>query len=259
MKDNVFMISDASFSSKTKVAGIGVVDLYTQEKYSMSVENMLDPYSSELRALIYSIEIAIKNGYKHVVFVYDNKSLKLDGLIEYVKDKFISSQFLWLKRNYVSKADKLASKSRKIQESLLKNSNVKVLKPKAKIKPKKITMPDLLKHFKKKDNKSKLLLCMLGSSDEQKKILEHFIKGTKKKNIPKELFLTSKKYSFYKFIYYVLSKDDKNRFLNFIKNISVGKLDTQSFSTSKKENFYVSIFGNIVKRAKDKKHKGIKQ
>jgi len=33
MTDNIFMISDASYSSHTKCTGLGVMDLHTGKKY----------------------------------------------------------------------------------------------------------------------------------------------------------------------------------------------------------------------------------
>ena len=166
MKDNIFMVSDASFSHQTKVAGMGVIDLYTGKKYSMSIENMKGAYEAELRALIYSVEIAISKGYDHVVFVYDNKGIKLDKLIKYTEDKFESSQFLWLKRVYVQEADNLALKARKLQENLFKGGDKKIISIK---KSSSLSGKEILNYFKSKDKNSIILSCMIEGTNKQKK------------------------------------------------------------------------------------------
>jgi len=112
------MISDASYSKTIKCAGLGVIDLYSNKKNSQSLQEVENSYSTEYRAVLFSVSIALKNNYKNVVFAYDNKSLDLESLKIWLKGKIDVFQFLWLRRSYVKDADKIARKARKVQEQL---------------------------------------------------------------------------------------------------------------------------------------------
>ena len=58
MHDNIFMISDASYSEATKCAGLGVIDLHSNKKYSQSLREIKDSYSAEYNAVLLSVSIA---------------------------------------------------------------------------------------------------------------------------------------------------------------------------------------------------------
>lgn len=116
MEDNIFILSDASYSDKSKVAGLGVVDTFTQKTYKLTQNFVKSAYEAEFNALALSIKIAIKKGYSNVVFVYDCKSLETDALKEYALKKIQTVQFLWLKRNYLKQSDNLAKNARKLVE-----------------------------------------------------------------------------------------------------------------------------------------------
>lgn len=126
---NVFMISDASYCPNTKKAGIAVVDTFSGNKYSTMLTNIRNSQEAEFTALVYSIKIALNKGYKDVVFVYDCQGIDLSNLQKYIQNKFTSSQFLWLVRDFTKDADNLARKALKLARSL------KILKtPKEKAK-----------------------------------------------------------------------------------------------------------------------------
>ena len=58
MNDNIFLVSDASYSHQTKIAGLGIVDLFTGKTYSTSQVNIRSNTDDENIALVYSIKKA---------------------------------------------------------------------------------------------------------------------------------------------------------------------------------------------------------
>jgi len=255
MQNNIFMVSDASYSHQTKIAGIGVVDLHSGKKYSMSINNAKGVQEVELRALIYSIEIAIEKKYDHVVFVYDNQSLKLEKLKEYTENKFASAQFLWLKRVYTDEADKVALKARKLQEELFKKANKKI-----KIKDipidkitQKLTNKQILEVIKSKSAKTIISSCSVIATKKEKIILKHYIDNNK--NIPNDLILRANQHEFFKFIYYMLAKNDKISFYSFIRDITLGVLNVQDFKCVKKESYYINSILKVVDALKIQRKK----
>jgi hypothetical protein len=107
MKDNVFLISDASFKLD-HTAILAVKDMYTgrtvQKLVKIKIKNSL---IAEELALRYAIEIAKNKEYKHVIFIYDCLAINVDKFKKRYSSYFESMQFLWLKRNHISDIDKV--------------------------------------------------------------------------------------------------------------------------------------------------------
>jgi len=54
MTDNIFMISDASYSEATKCAGLSIIDLHTNQKYSHSICNIKNSYIAKYSCTLYT-------------------------------------------------------------------------------------------------------------------------------------------------------------------------------------------------------------
>ena len=65
MTNNIFMISDASYSDSTKCAGLGVIDLHTGKKYSSYICGIRNSTTAEYRALFLSVQVAINHPIKN--------------------------------------------------------------------------------------------------------------------------------------------------------------------------------------------------
>ena len=233
MNDNIFMISDASYSDKTKCAGLGVIDLYTGKKYSHSVSNIKNSHAAEYRALLLSVRIAIDNGYDNVVFVYDNKGLNLDTLKLWLDGKIHSFQFLWLKRVFVNDADKLARKARSLQEKLIIKETLRET----------IEDSDLVRVFKRYTQHKIIRAFMSIANNDEYEILKTY-RNTQ--GYPPVLVQT-KSLDFFSDIYNLLaSAKNKKRFYKFIDKNYSGTINVTEFQTSKSNEYYISVIKNII-------------
>ncbi|GGD49023.1 hypothetical protein GCM10012288_23900 [Malaciobacter pacificus] len=167
---NIFMISDASYCDKTKKAGIGVIDTFSGNKYSTTLENIKNIHEAEFIALVYSVKIALNKEYADVVFVYDCKGIDISNLELYVKYKFTSAQFLWLTRNFISDADKLAKKALTLARSL------KALKMNPQ-KLKKKNDSNIVKVFSSYSYKDIIKACSFSANEIEKEALNIFLGG----------------------------------------------------------------------------------
>lgn len=236
MTDNIFMISDASYSFQTKCAGLGVVDLHSGKKYSHPICDVKDSHDAEYRALLLSVKIAIKNKYENVVFVYDNSTLNLNLLKKYLKDKIKSFQFLWLKRVFVKEADALARKARKLQEKLS-------------IKTRKIDDKILVDVFKEYSANEIIKSFLVIANKNEYEILKTYINN--KKYSP--CLIDEKSIVFFSTIYYLLSKTKcKKRFLKFIDWHYPKIMDINEFKSIRKKSHYTKIIKSIIFNLKEK-------
>jgi len=235
MTDNVFMISDASFSHKTNCAGIGAIDLSTGKKYSEVLYDIQTSHVAEYRALLLSVRIALKNKYNNVVFVYDNQSLQLDSLKEWLRGKIDTYQFLWLKRVYLEHADKLANKARILYEKLIVQEILK----------EKITDGVLIERFKGyAQTKIMRAFLTLANHDEQV-ILKTYIKNQQYTPV----LVDSKSLNFYSDIYNLLRLDkNRARFFKFIDKNYAGIIDMQVFATPKTDEYYLVLIKKMLKK-----------
>jgi len=112
MNEMVFFESDASFKNNS-TAIIAIKDNYTGKTYQeiINTESSID---AEKQALIFAINIAILNNYKHVVFIYDCLALNVDLLKKRYSQNFESIQFLWVKRKFIAFVDSI-TKSKESQ------------------------------------------------------------------------------------------------------------------------------------------------
>jgi len=244
MTNNIFMISDASYSDNTKCAGLGVIDLHTNKKYSHSLSEIKNSYAAEYRALFLSVSIAIQNNYDNVVFVYDNQSLKLDSLKLWLVDKIHTYQFLWLKRAYVDNADKLAKKARTLQEKLIVN----------KISSPIIDDTNILQIFKTYSKKKIILACMKIATKNEMIILNTHIKN--KKYSP--LLVDTKSLDFYSDIYHLLSRastKSQKSYFKFIDKHYSKTIDMDNFLKVKSDAYYVQLIKKIITKLNIPKQK----
>jgi len=180
MTNNIFIISDASYSSCTKCAGLGVIDLHTNKEYSYTLREAASSHYAEYRALLLSVAIALRNNYNNVVFVYDNKTLNLESLKVWLPGKIDSFQFLWLKRNYVKNADKIARVAREIQEQFDINKP-KLLASVNMIKQKGHTLNDqqLIEAIRCYKPEKIAKFCLTIASDEEKELVYNYFNKKK--------------------------------------------------------------------------------
>lgn len=247
MEDNIFLLSDASYSHLTKIAGLGVVDTFSQKKYQLSVNNLDDVLKAEFYALSLSVKIAIKNGYSNVVFVYDCKELNIDTLEEYAKKRITNVQFLWLKRNYLKDADLLARNARKLVERFkIKKASKKELnemKENALMKEKK----DFFISF---STKKKISAIMNIANNREKSILNGFLSSSSISSYSNSP-LGSKKATLMKFTYSILEGEDKINFFYYLAYINPN-IEKKSFkkglSVKSIDNYINRIFSKLTKQ-----------
>ena len=217
MTPNKFLISDASFDMRTDSAGIGVIDLHTKRKYMQKLENCPDSQYAEYRALILSAQIALQNKYDNVVFVYDNMTLNVKMLDKHLIDRIKHYQFLWLKREYLHEADKLARKAHELQQTIYVEQ-----------------IYDLVQAYKSYGDNSKLKTMMLIATSEQRKVLKAFIDKERHAGFQ----LDEKNIHFFRTAYGLIQNNKlKKKFLNFLNR-----------------HFYINIFDREIFKKQSKKH-----
>ncbi len=233
MTDNIFIISDASYSSRTKCAGLGVIDLHTGKKYSHSISNIQSSHVAEYRALLFSVRIAIENGYDNVVFVYDNRALNLDTLKLWLVDKIDSYQFLWLKRVFVDDADKLARKARSLHEKLNIKDPVQ----------KRLDDTELLQVFTSYSQSKIIRAFMSIASDTEYEILKSY----RNNELYPPVLVEESSLDFFSDVYNLLKvKKNRQRFYKFINRSCSKNINVIQFQTPKSQEHYISVIKNII-------------
>ena len=114
MNGNVFMISDASYCTLTKIASLSVFCSHTGKTYNKILMDIQDSSFAETAALLFSIKIAIKLNYSNTVFIYDNITINVNLIKDMYSHKFQHIQFLWLKRDNLQEVDIIARKNLKL-------------------------------------------------------------------------------------------------------------------------------------------------
>ncbi|PHR54202.1 MAG: hypothetical protein COA44_13815 [Arcobacter sp.] len=246
VENNVFLVSDASYSHKTRVAGLGVIDLKTGKEYSISKLNIKNSHDAEYMALLYSVKIALENKYKNVVFVYDNQSLCLKKLKIYLKKRTHFSQFLWLKREYVHKADTLAQKARNLREKLLMSSSKKI---KFLDKKKVLTDKELLYAFKEGNLNSILKVASLIASHKEKHLIQRYL-NIENEGISEKFFTKPLDYKFTNFIYYLLPRPKQIEFYDFLGKACNFKLEKFKIMHYRVESSYIEMLNEVLLRLK---------
>lgn len=107
MTKNIFIMSDASYDNRNKIAGIGVRVLNPSESHKLAIMAN-DSIEAEEYGVISALEYAIYRGFDNVVCIYDNLAIDIKSIYEYFKVYFNHLQFLWLKREYLDEVDSIA-------------------------------------------------------------------------------------------------------------------------------------------------------
>jgi hypothetical protein len=253
MQNNIFLVSDASYSFETKVAGLGVVNLSNGLRYSTSTINIPSSNDAEFRALLYSIHIALRNNLDNVVFVYDNLSLNLSSIKQYLTDKISTFQFLWLKRDFVHEADRVAFKARALRETLLvsSSSNVKLSVLEGDLKD-----VDLLVAFKEKPLYVLFRTSSIITDEKNKEIIYHYLNRTCPKRLHPEQSLD---YRFLNFIYLLLSSEKRIGYFNYLEKNVVKDINKQKLKLLQKNSFYIVMIKNILGEIKIMKNHSVKE
>jgi len=242
LQENIFLISDASYCIKSKVAGVATFDTSTGRKFSNSII-CGSIREAEFIALVFSIKIALQNQYNNVVFVYDDITLNIDRIDQYITGKIQHYQFLWLKRSYLFEVDKLAKKARRVQENLGKVANKKL----------KLRMPDhqlqgkeLLEAFK--DHNSTTILrssCVIADTKERRCL--HLYMGNK--NIAPNVF-KDVDYNFLNFVYHMLPVKDQQLFFQFLNMVIIDGVIKNKICQPKKQAVYIQTVELIIQELK---------
>ncbi len=111
MQENKILYSDASYDTLSKTASISVFDVISNETFNNIYHKIENITVAETMALRYSISIAINHNYDNVVFIYDNHGIDVNKLKEEYQSFFKVIQFVWLKREFLTKVDNNAKEA----------------------------------------------------------------------------------------------------------------------------------------------------
>ncbi len=232
MQQNIFLLSDASYSKQSTITGIAVFDSFKKEKHTYTCTNINSANEAEYKALLYSIKIAIENKYDNVIFVYDCISLDLTKIKLFVKSKFKHSQFLWTKREYLENVDSFAKEIR------IKQENIKI---------------PVLEKFKELDDTKIFKICLLIANKREKEIINGYINNTPITLYTKDNKLigiqNSKGYEFFKFIYQNLNSNKKIHFINYLAYINP-LLPKNTFKKKLSNAIQLKFIENILEQIK---------
>lgn len=235
MRDNIFLVADASYSQISKCAGLGVVNLNTGERY---VETHFDIPSSlyaEYRALILSVQIALKNNYDNVVFIYDNKTLNVSMLEKHLKGKIEFYQFLWLKRNYLSQADELAKDAREFYEKIGRKRSSHKNK-------------ELIAKFKSYGTKKILQAFSLIANTSEKEIIRGYLSGSGYANA----LVGERSIGFFRTIVNLLPRENKAEFVKYLNRHAAFDFYKKGRISPQKESVYLTKIHQIGEAYKKK-------
>lgn len=246
MKNDIaFIFSDASYSQQSKIAGIGVVDLQTQKTYKKSIQKINGPLKAEEYALAYSIKYAQEQGYKHVIFVYDALQINIDVFRNYAEKRFASAQFLWLNRNYNKKADAISKTVRKLKEQTIENFRYE------RRYFKELKDNELLDKFKSYSDEAIIQAFINTSNRKRQLMLKYYLENYG--NHKSYVFQIKKKdVSFFKNIYYFLSKKHREYFANYVIDQCV---DVIKFKELRKRECYLNSIENLIEKMDKNKYK----
>jgi len=246
------MISDASYSYNTKCAGLGVIDLHSNKKYSQSIQGVKDSHNAEYKALLLSVSIALKNNYNNVVFVYDNKTLDLEPLKIWLNGKIDIFQFLWLKRNYLQNADEIARKARKLQEQLYQLKQKTPQKKSTSTSNNQLNDHQIIQAIRYYHPKKIANFCLTIASNKEKKLVNNYFNGKK----PIEYIPTKNGVNTLIFLCYLFPKKMRQDFFLYIKDNIKGNKYHSKVRRDKPMPFYIKRLHQVIdKLQKEKKYK----
>ena len=239
MQNNIFLLSDANYSSITKIAGIRVIDTNTKKEYCFTINNINTSHEAQYRAVLCSVNIALKNHYQNVVFGYDYKNLDLTHLKEQLKGKFHCAQFLWLKKAHHKHPNKILKSSCNLEFSN-DTSN-----------PDYLNNNDIYEAFTKY-SASKIIRSFTAIANKEQKIfLMTFLRNKPHVSIP----IRDENISFYKTIYHLLEKKSRINFLKFIENHYGGLLNQHNFTQPSDKNQYIKEIKYVLKTIQNKRER----
>ena len=233
LSSNIFLCSDASFDIQTSRAGLAVLDLSTRQNY---VQNIMvkSSHEAEFFALLLSVKTAIKLGYDNVVFLYDNLTLDiapLDNYLQSAKHSLRKWQFLWVKRGLIQETDAISK--------LAKKNAAQIPPPFLRGE---LTNKELYLSFMKYDTQAKMkILCTL-ANHQQKRVLDSFMKGHKDGS---HLQHSKADMKFYKKIYHFFTKQEKEIFIHYLKTANGIQLIPQ-FKSSQKQSIYIEFCSSAL-------------
>jgi len=233
MHANIFLVSDASYSYQTRSAGLGVMNLSTGKRYKKLLKNVPTSTQAEYHALLLSVQVAIQKKYNNVVFVYDALHLDITSLQTWIKDKIKHTQFLWLKRKFVSGADALAKKAHSLSSILLIKQKEPIV----------IDQQNFLEYFKKYSQTKIIQACMSIANKDEFIILKTY--KNQEKYPP--LLVDEKSLEFYSDIYYLLSKqNNKKSFFKYIDKNYAQNIDAHQFKRVKPKEHYIKLVQKVI-------------
>jgi hypothetical protein len=242
LHENIFLISDASYCTKSKVAGLATFDTSTGRKFSDSII-CGSSREAEFTALAFSVKIALQNQYNNVVFVYDDMTLNIERIDQYITGKIQHYQFLWLKRSYLFEVDKLAKKARKVQESLGKVANQKL---KLRMPGHQLQGKELLEAFKDRDPIAILRSSCVIADTKERRCLDLYMGN---KNIASNVF-EDVDYDFLNFIYHMLAAKDQPLFFQFLNIVITDGVIKNKICQPKKQTVYIQTVELIIRELK---------
>lgn len=206
MNGNVFMISDASYCSLTKIASLSVFCSHTGKTYNKILKKIQNCFIAETAALLFSIKMAIKLNYSNTVFIYDNITINVTLIKNMYSHKFQHIQFLWLKRDNLQEVDIIARKNLKLARDDYGT--------------------ELLNNFIELSIESKIKAIMYSTKNQKEyEILNQFIKN--EFTLDSLIEINIRKTQTFRYLYHLLDSKDKIDFYEYIirvvpkiKNIS---------------------------------------
>ena len=195
MNGNVFMISDASYCSLTKIASLSVFCSHTGKTYNKILKNIQDSSFAETAALLFSIKMAIKLNYSNTVFIYDNITINVSLIKNMYSHKFQHIQFLWLKRDNLQEVDIIARKNLKLARDDYGT--------------------ELLNNFIELSIESKIKAIMYSTKNQKEyEILNQFIKN--EFTLDSLIEINIRKTQTFRYLYHLLDSKDKIDFYEYI-------------------------------------------
>lgn len=235
-----FIISDASHSPNSNVAGIGLIDLSTHQKQRTSLENISNALDAEKKALSFAIEYAKNKKYQHVVFVYDALGINLEPFKECTKNDFKTAQFLWLSRKCTYGADRIAKFARNFKEDKIKQGGYqrKYLQE--------LSDDQLLSKFRSYEDMAIIKAFIKISDEKQKSILRYYLENFDKYLKSYMFEVNRQELFFFQYIYYFLTSEHKKMFASFVIDqcVEVAK----DFKSMKPIDEYIVIIEQLIQK-----------
>jgi len=237
MKTNTFFISDASYCEISKTATVASLCPMREIKETRILKNIQSIKHAETSALLLSIKLAIKYNIKNAVFIYDNNSIEKYLIENTYKEHFDCIQLLWVKRDLIKPADKAAKdvfKKLVYPEVVSKNSLQK-------------KTSDMVNFFKSYDDDLKIKAALRIATIKEHTVLNTFLNNKYKLNSLHEVNL--KNTTLMKFVYQVLSLENRKKFYEYLSIVSPKVKKTVQFRQMQKNEVLLKYIKLIVEKS----------